>query len=53
MVANGSWQVTVWGYHEQAPRQNQHQQSHGCLVDFRDTLDGYEKVAYAENDNYR
>ena len=37
--------------HEKCPAANEHQQGNGCLVDFCHTLNGYEEIADAEEDD--
>jgi hypothetical protein len=39
--------------HEKCPARNKHQQSNGCLVDFRDAFNGNEEIADDKNDYYR
>ena len=37
--------------HKQGPTDNEHQQGYGCLVDFRNTLNGYEKITNYKRHN--
>ena len=51
MRADGGGEITTWVNHENGPTGNEHEQSHGCLVDFRQAFKCYEQIADDEYGN--